>query len=46
MCSANSDQMVRAAWHCIEKVNEKEAVTEKMPSSIINAWHGHRIRKW
>lgn len=46
MSAANCDQMVRAAWHCVGKVYKKEAETEKMPSSIFDVWHGHRIGKW
>lgn len=46
MSATNIDQMVEAAWHYTEMVYEKEAETGKMPSSIINVWHEHRIGKW
>lgn len=31
MSAANSDPVAGTAWHCAEKVYEKEPETEKMP---------------
>lgn len=46
MSAASCDQMVRVAWCCTERVSEKETEAERILSSVINVWHGHRIGKW